>query len=130
MNIISFNKKIMSSKKEITIYLKPTCTTCKKAVAILDGCKVEYNSIDYYKENLSIQELTDLIKKLKVEPKELLRKRAGIYSELGLEDKDLSLSDVVKLILKYPDLLQRPIVVRGDEVILARPAENIKTLID
>ncbi len=112
----------MSSKK-VTIYLKPTCTTCKKAVAILDGCKVEYESIDYYKQSLSKQELTDLIKKLKIEPKELLRKKAGIYSELGL-------AETVKLILKYPDLLQRPIVVSGDKVILARPAENIKSLIE
>jgi len=119
----------MSSKK-VTIYLKPTCTTCKKAVAILDGCKVEYESIDYYKQSLSKQELTDLIKKLKIEPKELLRKKAGIYSELGLGEKDLNLAETVKLILKYPDLLQRPIVVSGDKVILARPAENIKSLIE
>ena len=129
MNIISFNKKIMSSKK-IKIYLKPTCTTCKKAVEILESCNVEYDSIDYYKQNLSKRELTDLIKKLNVEPKTLLRKRAGIYSELGLDSRDLNLSEVVELILKYPDLLQRPIVVRGEEVILARPAENIKIIID
>jgi len=119
----------MSSKK-ITIYLKPTCTTCKKAEEILDSCKVEYDSIDYYKQNFSIKELTDLIKKLKVEPKQLLRKRAVIYSELRLEYKELNLSEVVNLILKHPDLLQRPIVVKGDEVILARPAENIKSLVD
>ena len=129
MNIISFCKKIMSSKK-ITIYLKPTCTTCKKAVAILDGCNVEYDSINYYKQNISKQELTGLIKKLNIEPKEILRKRAREYSELKLEDKNLNLSQVVELILKYPDLLQRPIVVRDNQVILARPAENIKSLID
>jgi arsenate reductase len=91
---------------------------------------VEYDSIDYYKQKISKQELTNLIKKLKIEPKELLRKKAVIYSELGLKNKDLNLSEVVKLILQFPDLLQRPIVVRGDEVILARPAENIKSLID
>ena len=119
----------MSSKK-ITIYLKPTCTTCKKAVAILDGCNVEYDSINYYKQNISKQELTGLIKKLNIEPKEILRKRAREYSELKLEDKNLNLSQVVELILKYPDLLQRPIVVRDNQVILARPAENIKSLID
>ena len=118
------------TSKNITIYLKPTCTTCKKVLKILDSCKVEYKSIDYYKQKLSKQELADLIKKLKVEPKELLRKRASIYSELGLEDKNLSISEVVKLVIKYPDLLQRPIVVKGYEVILARTAENIKFLID
>jgi len=117
-------------QKKVTIYLKPTCTTCKKAVAILDDCNVTYDKVDYYKETLSAQELTGLIKKLNIEPKELLRKRAAVYSELRLENKDLNLSEVVKLILSHPDLLQRPIVVSGDEVILARPAENIKSLIE
>jgi len=118
----------MTSKK-ITIYLKPTCTTCKKAVAILDDCNVNYDRVDYYKQQLSKQELTELLKKLKVDPKELLRKKAAVYSELGLGDKDININDVVKLVLQYPDLLQRPIVVSGDEVILARPAENIKSII-
>ncbi len=118
----------MTSKK-ITIYLKPTCTTCKKAVEILNDCNVSYESVDYYKQNLSEKELTTLTKKLGVEPKELLRKKASVYSELGLGEKELTLSKVVKLVQKYPDLLQRPIVVSGDEVILARPAETIKSVI-
>ena len=116
--------------KKVTIYLKPTCTTCKKAVSILNDSKVKYESIDYYKQSLSEKELTVLVKKLDINPKELLRKRADAYKQLGLENKELSISEVVKLVIKYPDLLQRPIVVCGDEVILARPAENIKSLIE
>ena len=82
-------KKIMPEKK-ITIYLKPTCTTCKKAVAILDEKSVGYERIDYYKQKLSKKELTDLIKKLNINPKDILRKRATVYSELGLEQKKIS----------------------------------------
>jgi len=121
-------KKIMPEKK-ITIYLKPTCTTCKKAVAILDEKSVGYERIDYYKQKLSKKELTDLIKKLNINPKDILRKRATVYSELGLEQKKLALSDIVNLVLQYPDLLERPIVVCGEEVIVARPAGKLKNLI-
>ena len=115
--------------KKVTIYLKPTCSTCKKAVAILEERNVDYESIDYYKQAVSEKELTDLIKKLDIDPKQLLRKRAGVYTELGLENKVLGISDFVKLVLKHPDLLQRPIVSYGDEVIVARPAEKIKYIL-
>ena len=117
------------SAKKVTIYLKPACSTCKKAVAILEENKVEYESIDYFKQAVSEKELTDLIKKLDIDPKQLLRKRAGVYTELGLENKVLGISDFVKLVLKHPDLLQRPIVTCGDEVIVARPAEKIKYIL-
>lgn len=117
------------STKKVTIYLKPACTTCKKAVAILDENNVDYESVDYYKQAVSEKELTELIKKLNIDPNQLLRKRAGVYKELGLENKNLGTSEVVKLVLKHPDLLQRPIVACGDEVIVARPAENIINLI-
>ena len=117
------------SAKKLTIYLKPTCTTCKKAVAILDENNVEYESVDYYKQAVSGKELTKLIKKLKIDPNQLLRKRAGIYKELGLGNKNLGTSEVVKLVLEHPDLLQRPIVTCGDEVLVARPAEKIKDLL-
>ena len=115
--------------KKVTIYLKPSCSTCKKAVAILEEHNVDYESVDYYKQAVSEKELTDLIKKLDVDPKQLLRKRAGDYAELGLENKVLGISDFVKLVLKHPDLLQRPIVSCGDEVMVARPAEKIKNLL-
>ena len=117
------------SAKKVTIYLKPACSTCKKAVAILEENKVEYESIDYFKQAVSEKELTDLVKKLDIDPKQLLRKRAGVYTELGLENKVLGISDFVKLVLKHPDLLQRPIVTCGDEVIVARPAEKIKYIL-
>ena len=93
------------SAKKVTIYLKPACSTCKKAVAILEENKVEYESIDYFKQAVSEKELTDLVKKLDIYPKQLLRKRAGVYTELGLENKVLGISDFVKLVLKHPDLL-------------------------
>ena len=117
------------SAKKVTIYLKPTCSTCKKAVAILEDNNVEYESIDYFKQAVSEKELTDLVKKLDIDPKQLLRKRAGVYTELGLENKVLGIADFVKLVLKHPDLLQRPIVTCGNEVIVARPAEKIKYIL-
>lgn len=113
--------------KKITIYLKPSCTTCKKAVSILEDYGTEFDRFDYYKKSLTKKELTALIEKLGIEPKDILRKRAAVYSELNLEHKDLSLSETVDLILKHPDLLERPIVVCDGEVLVARPAEKVRS---
>ena len=113
--------------RKITIYLKPTCTTCKKAVSILQQQDVDFDQFDYYKQSLTKEELTGLIKKLNIDPKDILRKRAAVYKELDLESKDLSLDETVDLILKFPDLLERPIAVCEGEVIVARPAEKIRS---
>ena len=115
--------------EKITVYLKPTCTTCKKVVSILEEKDTDFERFDYYTQNLTKEELTSLIKKLDISPKDILRKRATIYKELKLADRDLNLSQTVDLILEYPDLLERPIVVCDDQVIVARPAEKINKLL-
>jgi len=113
------------TKETITIYIKPTCTTCRKAIKILRESETEFNSVNYFEEPLTKKTLTELVKSLAIPPRELLRKNEAIYKELGLSKKELSDSEIISLMIKHPNLLQRPIVVKGKEVILARPAEEI-----
>jgi arsenate reductase len=89
----------------------------------------EFEAIDYYKKPFSRKGLTGLIKKLNLNPKDLLRKNERIYKELGLSHKELSDSEIIDLMIKHPDLIQRPIVDRKGKVILARPAEEIKKIL-
>jgi arsenate reductase len=116
------------TKDKLRIYIKPTCTTCRKAITILKEEGGEFEAIDYYKKPFSKKELTGLTKKLKITPRDLLRKNERIYKELGLSRKDLSDSEVIDLMIKHPDLIQRPIVEAEGKVILARPAEEIKKI--
>lgn len=115
--------------EKITIYVKPTCTTCRKTLKILREGGSEFDSVNYFEQPLSRKKLSVLIKKLGVPPKELLRKNEKVYKELGLSKKELSDSEIIELMVKHPDLIQRPIVVKGDRVILARPAEEIGKLL-
>jgi arsenate reductase len=62
-------------------------------------------------------------------PRELLRKSEAIYRELDLGKGEFSDDEIIQLMLKHPDLIQRPIVERGDKAVLGRPVENIKALI-
>ncbi|HEY3581242.1 MAG TPA: ArsC/Spx/MgsR family protein [Pyrinomonadaceae bacterium] len=90
---------------------------------------VPFEKVNYYVEPLSKKKLTELVRKLNIKPRELLRKGEAIYKELGLGDRELSDSELIALMVEHPDLLQRPIVERGDRAVLGRPTENVKELL-
>ena len=78
---------------------------------------------------LSEKKLRELVRKMGIKPRELLRTSEAIYRELGLGKKELSDDELISLMVKHPDLIQRPIVERGDRAVLGRPPENIKRLL-
>lgn len=114
--------------ENITIYEKPTCTTCRKTVKILEEKGVDFDKINYYIEPFTREKLVELIQMMQIEPEALLRKNAPEYKDLDLKNKELDHEDCIDLLVKYPDLVQRPIVVRGNKAVLARPAEKINEL--
>ena len=66
---------------------------------------------------------------MKITPRELLRTSESIYRELGLAKGDFNDAELISLMIKHPDLIQRPIVERGDRAVLGRPVENVKQLL-
>src|SRR5258708_2748246 len=114
---------------KITIYQKPTCTTCRQVFTALKESGVEMESVDYYLEPLSEAKLKELVKKMGIKASELFRKKEEIYKKLKLADKEVSDEEAVKLMVKHPDLMQRPIVEKGATAILARPAERLKEIL-
>jgi len=90
---------------------------------------IPFEKVNYYAEPLSRKKLTELVRKLNLKPRELLRKGEAIYKELGLGERELSDSELIALMVEHPDLLQRPIVERGDRAVLGRPTENVKELL-
>jgi len=90
---------------------------------------IPFEKVNYYIEPLTKKQLTALIRKMNIKPRDLLRKSEPIYKELGLATKELSDSELIGLMVEHPDLLQRPIVERGDRAVLGRPTENVKELL-
>jgi arsenate reductase len=66
---------------------------------------------------------------MNLKPRDLLRKSEPVYKELGLAEDKFSDSELIALMIEHPDLLQRPIVERGDRAVLGRPTENVKELL-
>ena len=98
-------------------------------MGLLKESGAEFDRINYYDERLSAAELRDLIDKLGISPRDLLRKGEQVYRDLKLKDRDLSDDELIQIMVDNPDLIQRPIVVRGDKAVLGRPPESIKTLL-
>jgi arsenate reductase (glutaredoxin) len=117
------------TQDKLRIYIKPTCTTCRNALKILNEKGTAFEAINYYQKPFSKKGLTELIEKLNITPKDLLRKNEKIYREPGLSRRDLSDSEIIDLMIKHPDLIPRPIVDGKGKVILARPAEEIKRML-
>ena len=90
---------------------------------------IAYEKINYYTEPLSKKKLTELLRKMNLKPRDLLRKSEPVYKELGLADDKFSDSELITLMIEHPDLIQRPIVERGDRGVLGRPTENVRELL-
>ncbi|MGZ8844482.1 MAG: arsenate reductase family protein [Pyrinomonadaceae bacterium] len=114
---------------QITVYEKPTCTKCREMNKFLAEQGIDFTKINYYIEPLSEKKLRDLIKKMGIKPRDLLRSSEAVYRELGLGKKDFSDDEIIALMAKHPDLIQRPIIERGDRAVLGRPTENVKALL-
>jgi arsenate reductase len=113
----------------ITVYEKPTCTKCREMDKLLKARGVDFSKVNYYIEPLSKKKLTELVKKMNISPRELLRKSEPVYRELGLATGDFSDAQLISLMVEHPDLMQRPIVERGDKAVLGRPTENVEEIL-
>lgn len=117
----------MSNK--ITIYQKPTCSKCRATLAILKESGEEFEAVNYYEVPLTIEQLRGLIEKLGVPVRDVLRSDEPLAHSLKLAEQQLSDDELIKIMVDNPDLIQRPIVVRGDEAVLCRPPEKVTKLL-
>jgi len=115
--------------EKLTIYQKPTCTTCRTVMKMLQAAGVDFDAINYYIEPIPKGKLRDLLKKMGMKPRELLRSKEAIYKQLRLAERNLSDDQLIDLMVKHPDLIQRPIIEKGDLAILARPPERLKEIL-
>ena len=90
---------------------------------------VDFEKVNYYIAPLTKKKLKELIGKMGISARELLRTSEQIYRDLGLAKKQLSDDELIDVMIKHPDLIQRPIVERGKRAVLGRPVENVKALL-
>jgi arsenate reductase len=89
---------------------------------------VEFDAIDYFVDPVDEATLRELIEKLGLRPVELFRAKESLYNDLGIAEKQRTDDELIRVLVENPKLLQRPIVVRGDKAVIARPAEKVLEL--
>jgi len=114
---------------KIVIYQKPTCTTCREVYAALKRSGVDLESVDYYTDPIPKGKLIELLRKMGIHARDLLRKNEEVYKRLKLGERDLTETQLVDLMTQHPDLMQRPIVEKGSRAVLARPASRLDELL-
>lgn len=110
----------------IVVYQKPTCSKCRATLALLKNSGKEFDAVNYYEVPLTVERLRELIGKLGLPVRDILRSDEPLARHLGLAERQLSDDELIRIMVENPDLIQRPIVVRGDEAVLCRPPENVK----
>jgi arsenate reductase len=115
---------------ELTVYEKPTCTTCRRLAELLEERGIDFERVDYHLDPLPADKIRELLWKAGIGAREALRTREPIYAELELASRELPDDEVVELMVQHPELLQRPFVERGERAVLARPVELVVELLE
>lgn len=109
----------------VTIYHNPACGTSRNVLGLIRNAGIEPVVIEYLKTPPSRDELRDLIVRMGVPVRTVLREKGTPYAELGLDDPALSDDALLDAMMAYPILINRPIVVTPQGVKLCRPSEAV-----
>ena len=115
---------------DLMVYEKRTCTTCRNLAVLLEERGIDFDRVDFHVEPLSADEIRELVRKSGRPAQELFRKREPVYEELGLGEREVGDDEAIVLMAEHTELMQRPVVVRGDRAVLARPVERVAELLD
>jgi len=115
--------------KKITVYEKPAWTTCRNLAQLFRENNINYENVNYFIDELTEEKLRDLLKKANLSPYEVLRRKEPVFKDKNITEETTP-DEIIKLIVKNPGLLQRPIVEVGDKAVLARPIEKAIELIN
>ena len=114
--------------QNIQIWHNPKCSKSRAAMELLENKNIDANVIKYLEQTPTKEQLKDVLSKLKISAKELLRTGEDIYKELNLKDINDE-ETLIEIMTKNPILIERPIIIKGDKAVIARPIENLEDLL-
>ncbi len=113
----------------ITIYHNPDCGTSRNTLAAIRASGHEPRIIEYLKTPPTRAELKDLIARMNLAARDVVRRREPLFRELGLDDRDVGEEELLDGMIEHPILINRPIVVTDAAVRLCRPSETVKEML-
>ncbi|MCB9335348.1 MAG: arsenate reductase (glutaredoxin) [Flavobacteriales bacterium] len=110
------------------IYHNPRCSKSRQTLQIIQDANADVEIIEYLNAIPSKNELKDILNKLRMKAEDIIRKGENDFKE-NCKGKNLSEEEWIEAMIKYPKLIERPIVIKGNKAVLGRPPENVKELL-
>ena len=114
---------------DYTIYHNPRCSKSREALSLLKENGIEPNVVEYLKDAPSEQELKMLVMKLGIPARDLVRRNEALYKE-KYKGLDLNEHEWIRVMHENPQLIERPVVVKGHKAVIGRPTKDVQDLID
>lgn len=109
----------------VTIYHNPRCSKSRQTLELIRNKGIEPEVVEYLKSPPSAAELKQILAKLSMEPRDLMRRKEAPYAEKNLSDAGLSTDALVAAMVENPILIERPIVLSNGKAALGRPPESV-----
>ena len=109
----------------VTIYHNPRCSKSRQTLALVEEHGIEPDIVKYLETPPSEAQLAEILDLLGVEPQDLMRKHEQAYKDAGLDDETLSRAEQIRRMVQFPKVIERPIVIVGDQAVIGRPPENV-----
>ncbi|MDF0605759.1 arsenate reductase (glutaredoxin) [Neisseriaceae bacterium TC5R-5] len=113
----------------IRLYHNPRCSKSRAALELLQQAGAQIDIIEYLQQAPSAEELAHILTLLQLEPRALMRPKEEAYRELKLDDISLTREQLITAMVAHPELIERPIALRGRQAVLGRPPEKVLTLL-
>lgn len=107
------------------IFHNPRCSKSRQALELLHERGIEPEIIRYLETPPTAQELSDILDRLELEPRQLMRTKEKEYLELGLDNPELTREQLIAAMIETPRLIERPIVLANGRAAVGRPPENV-----
>lgn len=114
---------------DITIYHNPRCSKSRQTLELLNERGIKPIIVEYLTNPPTHQQLDSVLRGLDMQPRDFMRTGEAEYKEQGLDDESLNRDQLIDAMLKTPKLIQRPVVIAGDQIAIGRPPEVVLTIL-
>lgn len=114
----------------IQIFHNPRCSKSRQTLAILEEKGADIEIVEYLKTPPTAEQLAEVVNKLNVSVRDIIRTKESEYKEVGLDNSDLTEQAILEKLVATPKLIERPIVINGDKAVIGRPPENVLEIIN
>lgn len=114
---------------KVTIFHNPRCSKSRETLQLLLEQGIEPEIVEYLKTPPTFSELEQILQKLDLRPRQLMRIKEAEYAQLGLADESLSREALINSMINTPKLIERPIVLANDKAAIGRPPEAVLAIL-